>query len=59
MKPGWVRVCFSPVTGEDEFQTLLEAVDYVARHGRDFYERYALDDHTGEWRRVGSAALPH
>jgi len=52
VKPGWVRVCFSPVTGEDEFQTLLEAVEWVAREGPAWADRYALDDATGEWRRV-------
>jgi selenocysteine lyase/cysteine desulfurase len=56
VKPGWVRICFSPVTGEDEFQTLLEGVDFVARRARDFYDRYALDDHTGEWRRTDAGA---
>jgi selenocysteine lyase/cysteine desulfurase len=56
VKPGWVRICFSPVTGEDEFQILLEAVDHVAQRGRDYADRYALDDHTGEWRRLGAAA---
>ncbi len=57
VKPGWVRICFSPVTGEREFQTLLEGVDWVSKRGRDFYDRYALDDHTGEWRRL-DAAVP-
>lgn len=51
VKPGWVRICFSPVTGEDEFQTLLEGVEFVARRGRAYADRYALDDATGEWRR--------
>jgi selenocysteine lyase/cysteine desulfurase len=51
VKPGWVRICFSPVTGEDEFQTLLEGVEFVARRGREYADRYALDDTTGEWRR--------
>jgi selenocysteine lyase/cysteine desulfurase len=51
IKPGWVRICFSPVTGEEEFQTLLEAVEWVAHHGAAWADRYALDDATGEWRR--------
>lgn len=58
VKPGWVRICFSPVTGEKEFQTLLEGVDFVAKRGRDFYDRYTLDDHTGEWRRTSAAPAP-
>jgi len=58
VKPGWVRICFSPVTGEKEFQTLLEGVDFVSKRGRDFHDRYALDDRTGEWRRKGAATGP-
>ncbi len=54
VKPGWVRICFSPVTGEDEFQALLEGVDFVARKGRDYRDRYTLDDATGEWRRTAA-----
>ena len=53
VKPGWVRICFSPVTGEQEFQTLLEGVEFVSKRGRDYYDRYTLDDNTGEWRRTG------
>jgi selenocysteine lyase/cysteine desulfurase len=56
VKPGWVRICFSPVTSEGEFETLLEGVDFVSRHGRSFLDRYTLDDHTGEWCRVGGRA---
>jgi selenocysteine lyase/cysteine desulfurase len=58
VKPGWVRICFSPVTGEQEFQTLLEGVDFVSKRGREFYDRYTLDDRTGEWRHAGAGAGP-
>jgi selenocysteine lyase/cysteine desulfurase len=51
IKPGWVRVCFSPVTREDEFQALLEGVAFVTRRGRDYLDRYELVDETGEFRR--------
>lgn len=50
VKPGWVRVSFSPVTSETEFQALLEGVDWVAAHGRDHAGEYELVDATGEWR---------
>lgn len=56
IKPGWVRVCFSPVTREDEFQTLLEGVEFVTGRGRGYLDRYELVDETGEWRRVGATA---
>ncbi len=51
VKPGWVRVGFSPVTSETEFQTLLEGVRFVGREGRRYLEHYELIDETGEWRR--------
>jgi selenocysteine lyase/cysteine desulfurase len=51
-KPGWVRACFAPVTGEEEFQRLLEAVDHVSKHGREHIDRYRFEDATGEWRRA-------
>lgn len=56
IKPGWVRICFAPTTTEAEFQTLLEAIDFVTRRGKDFLDRYRLDDATGEWQRVEGAA---
>ncbi|RPH94709.1 aminotransferase class V-fold PLP-dependent enzyme [candidate division KSB1 bacterium] len=48
-KPGWVRVSLSPTVSEEEFQTLLEAVDHIARHGKEYEDRYTLNDDTGEW----------
>jgi selenocysteine lyase/cysteine desulfurase len=55
LKPGWVRVSFSPVTREDEFQALLEGVRFVAREGRRHLDDYEMDDATGEWRRKAAA----
>lgn len=52
-KPGWVRVSLGPTVSEEEFQTLLEAVDYVARHGHEYLDRYELSDETGEWAYKG------
>lgn len=54
--PGWVRVSLSPTVSEEEFQTLLEAVDYVARHGHEYLDRYELCDETGEWMHKGEIA---
>lgn len=55
LKPGWVRISFSPVTREDEFQALLEGVRFVAEEGHHHLDDYRLDDATGEWRRRGAA----
>jgi selenocysteine lyase/cysteine desulfurase len=54
VKPGWVRIGFSPVTTEAEFQALLEGVRFVCREGRRHLDRYEMSDLTGEWRRVGA-----
>lgn len=51
VKPGWVRVGFSPVTTEADFQVLLEGVEFVTSRGHEYLDRYQLSDETGEWRR--------
>ncbi|MBU0508301.1 hypothetical protein KKH27_05645 [bacterium] len=48
-KHGWLRVSLGPTVSEEEFQTLLEGIDYVARHGKEYEDRYELSDETGEW----------
>ncbi len=48
IKPGWVRISFSPVTSEEDFRTLLEGVDFVAANWRSFQDRYRIMDETGE-----------
>ncbi len=52
VKPGWVRVGFSPVTTEREFQALMEGVRFVCREGRKHLSSYTIVDETGEWRRT-------
>lgn len=42
-KPGFVRVNFSPLMEEDEFATLLDAVEAIARDGARYAEQYAVD----------------
>jgi rubrerythrin len=48
-KPGWVRISLSPTVSEDEFQSLLEAVDHISKHGKKYESQYKLVDDTGEW----------
>ncbi len=55
-KPGWVRISLSPTVSEEEFQVLLEAVDHIARHGKEYEDRYHLIDDTGEWVYSGKRA---
>jgi selenocysteine lyase/cysteine desulfurase len=57
-KPGWVRISLGPTVSEEEFQALLEAVDHVARRGRDYQDDYELRDATGEWTRRNADSAP-
>ena len=57
-KPGWVRISLGPTVSEDEFQVLLEAVDHLLVHGRNYTDDYELVDRTGEWVRRGPLAAP-
>ena len=56
-KPGWVRISFSPTVSEDEFQALLEAVDYISKHGKQYESKYKLVDDTGEWECEGCGVV--
>jgi len=52
-KFGWVRFCFSPVTSEKDFSTLLEAVDFVTTKWREFAPKYRMNEATGEFSFTG------
>jgi selenocysteine lyase/cysteine desulfurase len=48
-KPGWVRISLGPTVSEEEFQTLLAAVDHLVKDGKKYLDSYDLCDETGEW----------
>ena len=55
-KPGWVRMSIHPTTTDDEVEYVLEAVDAVARHGREWSDRLrvlAADERVHASRRAG------
>ena len=56
-KPGWVRISFSPTVTEEEFQVLLEGVEYLRLHGKEHVDDYELRDETGEWVRKAGARV--
>ncbi|MHA1618546.1 MAG: aminotransferase class V-fold PLP-dependent enzyme, partial [Promethearchaeota archaeon] len=49
IKPGWIRVNFHYSFSETEFDFILNAIDFVARHGHKFIPLYDLDLTTGDW----------
>lgn len=56
IKPGWVRVSFNYFIGETMFRFLVDAVNFVATHGRKLLPYYRLEDHTGLWIHSDSAS---
>jgi selenocysteine lyase/cysteine desulfurase len=58
IKPGWCRVSMHYVMDDLEVDYLLDAVDFVAQHGRLFLALYEFDLHDGSWaRRDGAVHL--
>lgn len=54
-KPGFVRVNFSPLMDEDEFATLVDAVEVVARNGAHYAEQYVVNPATAVFEPVAPA----
>ena len=48
-KPGWVRMSIHPTTTDAEADYLLEAVDAVARRGREWASEYVYSPGTNEF----------
>jgi len=51
IKPGWCRISMHYVMDDLEVDFLLDAVDFVARHGRLFLRLYDFDLHDGSWNK--------
>lgn len=49
MKPGWCRVGLHWVMDDAEADYVIEAVHFIARHGRHFLALYNFDLCTGTW----------
>lgn len=49
MKPGWCRIGLHWVMDDAEADYVIEAVHFVARHGRRFLKLYNFDLCTGTW----------
>lgn len=49
IKPGWVRVNFNYFLDEPVFEFILDAVEFVARHGWQFLPDYRFDTETALW----------
>jgi len=50
IKPGWVRVSMHYVMDDLEVDFLLDAVDFIARHGSAVLRLYDFDLYDGSWK---------
>jgi len=49
LRPGWVRVNFHFLMTDEEAEFLIDAILFVAGHGRYFLPSYTFDVRTGAW----------
>ena len=49
VKPGWVRINFNYFISETVFNFLLNAVEFVAKHGWKMLPHYRFDPQSGQW----------
>jgi len=54
MKPGWCRVGLHWVMDDAEANYVIEAVQFMARHGSNFLHLYEFDLCTGTWSHKGA-----
>lgn len=50
VKPGWVRLSLHPTMTDLELDTILEAIQYIASHGRDYADDYVYNKQNNEFR---------
>jgi selenocysteine lyase/cysteine desulfurase len=49
IKPGWCRISLHYAMDDIEVDFILDAIDFVARHGHRFMSQYNFDMNTGAW----------
>ncbi len=58
VKPGWVRFNLNYFLDEAEATFILDAIDFVAKHGTTLLPYYAYDQKSDLWRFQGKSATP-
>lgn len=53
IKPGWVRVNIHYTLSQEDVDYIIRAIEFIARSGYLFLEKYALDMKTAEWKHIG------
>lgn len=53
IKPGWVRVNIHYTLSQEDVNYLIDAIEFVARAGHLFLQKYVFDMKTAEWHYIG------
>jgi selenocysteine lyase/cysteine desulfurase len=49
-KPGWIRLSLHPTMTDSELDYVLDAIDHVSNHFRDYQADYIYNNHKNEFR---------
>ena len=49
-KPGWLRVSIGATVSEEEFVSLLEAIDFIAEKGKEYEKKYEYVEVENRWK---------
>jgi len=52
LKPGWVRLNLHYTISNDEYEYLINAIDFVIKYGYKFLKLYEVDFLTGDWKHI-------
>lgn len=58
IKPGWTRINFNYFIPEEEFEFLLQAIEFIAEYGERFLPLYSFDWHSGAWKHSQTVVHP-
>ncbi len=53
IKPGWVRVNIHYTLSQKDLDYLIHAIEFIARSGHHFLQKYIFDMKTAEWNYIG------
>lgn len=53
IKPGWVRVNIHYTLSQEDVEYMLQAIEFIARAGYLFLQKYMFNMKTAEWKYIG------
>jgi len=57
IKPGWVRLNIHYTLNKDDIDYLIKAIQFIAKYGYLFLEKYEFNIKTAEWKFIGFESI--